>query len=46
MGKSSFYLRMTLMMLCIHKNIKTQTSQEDVHKPKHFHWQPIHDNLS
>jgi hypothetical protein len=25
---------------------KTQTSHEHVHKPKHFCWQPIHDNLS
>ncbi len=23
---------------------KTQTSHENVHKPKHFHFQPIHDN--
>jgi hypothetical protein len=23
---------------------KTQTSHEHVHKPKHFCWQPIHDN--
>jgi hypothetical protein len=23
---------------------KTPTSHEHVHKPKHFRWQPIHDN--
>jgi hypothetical protein len=23
---------------------KTQISHEHVHKPKHFHWQPIHNN--
>jgi hypothetical protein len=23
---------------------KTQKSHEDVHKPKHLCWQPIHDN--
>jgi hypothetical protein len=25
---------------------KIQTSHKHLHKPKHFRWQPIHDNLS
>jgi hypothetical protein len=43
MGKNDLCFCMTLMVLCTHKNIN-QTSYEHVHKPKHFHWQPIHDN--
>jgi hypothetical protein len=27
------------------RKYKIQTSHEHVHKPKHFHWQPIHDNM-
>jgi len=44
MGKNSLCLCLTLMMLCTHKKNKIQTSHEHVHKPKHFRWQPIHDN--
>jgi hypothetical protein len=43
MGKNDLCFCMTLMVLCTHKNIN-QTSHEHVHKPKHFRWQPIHDN--
>jgi hypothetical protein len=43
-GKKRYFLLHDINDVMHSQKHKTQTSHEHVNKPRHFHWQPIHDN--